>query len=101
MAYFAKIDENNIVTQVISVGEEFVEQFNADNPDWIETAKDDSIRYNYAGIGYTYNQVADAFTTPKPECGHKELTLNINNYRWECSNPEHEILNADNSTKNS
>jgi len=50
-----------------------------------------NIRYNYAGIGYTYDAVRDAFIAPNPNCGHLELILNTDIYRWECTNAEHEI----------
>lgn len=90
MAHFAKI-ENGIVTEVIAVGDEFVELFIDSNSDWIQTYKDDSQRYNYAGIGYTYDDLADAFVAPRPECGHDELILN-DQYRWECSNDDHKTL---------
>ena len=90
MAHFAKI-ENGIVTQVIAVGDEFVELFIDSNSEWIQTYKDDSQRYNYAGIGYTYDDLVDAFIAPNPECGHSELQLN-DQYRWECSNDDHKTL---------
>lgn len=45
-------------------------------------------RYNYAGIGYTYDPEADAFIAPSPNC-HPELVLNTTNYQWDCSNAEH------------
>lgn len=58
---------------------------------WIQTSYNNKIRYNYAGIGYTYDVEADAFIPPKPNCNHDELTLNTINYRWECANNEHQI----------
>lgn len=58
---------------------------------WVKTSYNGNIRYNYAGIGYSYDEVADAFIPPNPECGHTELQLN-NQYRWECGNAEHEAL---------
>lgn len=57
---------------------------------WIQTSYNNKIRYNYAGIGYTYDVEADAFIPPKPNCNHYELTLNTINYRWECANNEHQ-----------
>ena len=90
MAHFAKI-ENGIVTEVIAVGDEFIDSFIESNVDWVQTYKDDSIRYNYAGVGYFYDDLADAFIAPKPDCKHPELILN-DQYRWECSNAEHETL---------
>ena len=90
MAHFAKI-ENGIVTEVIAVGDDFIDSFIDTNADWVQTYKDDSVRYNYAGIGYIYDDLADAFIAPNPQCGHSELILN-DQYRWECSNAEHQAL---------
>jgi hypothetical protein len=74
MAYFANIDENNIVTQVI-----FVDNNNAPDEtsgifycnsivpgNWIQTSYNKTIRKNYAGIGYKYDLSLDAFIPPKP-----------------------------------
>lgn len=81
MSHFARIDENNIVTDVL-VG-------NNDEPDegyqwfvdnlggrWIQTSVNtiagehrngkEPVRKNYAGIGYTYDETLDAFIPPKP-----------------------------------
>ena len=110
MAHYAFLDENNIVTQVI-VGIDEIELIEGLDPEtWYgnfrgqvckRTSYNGNIRYNYAGIDYIYDEAADAFYAPKPDCGHKELKLN-NKYQWECNNPEHEeILNANNSPKNS
>ena len=33
---------------------------------WVQTSYNNNIRYNYAGIGYTYDTVRDAFIAPKP-----------------------------------
>jgi hypothetical protein len=50
---------------------------------WVKTSYNSNIRYNYAGIGYTYDADADAFIAPRPECGHTELFLN-DNFKWNC-----------------
>ena len=102
MAHYAFLDKNNVVTEVI-VGIDETELIDGLNPEtWygnfrsqkcIRTsynAGTNGFRYNYAGIGYSYDQDADAFIAPRPECGHNELLLN-NLKRWECSNVEHNI----------
>jgi hypothetical protein len=110
MAHYAFLDKNNIVTEVI-VGIDETELLEGlDTETWYgnfrgqvckRTSYNGNIRYNYAGVGYKYDDVADAFVALKPECGHSELQLN-DKYQWECNNPEHEVkLNADNSSKNS
>ena len=92
MAHYAYIDENNIVTQVI-VGKDENELIDGLDPETyygaIRTSYNGNIRYNYAGIGYTYDPIDDAFIAPMPECGHDELLLN-DLKRWECSNDEHQ-----------
>ena len=61
--YFAQVDDNNIVTQVIVAGQSFVDSLGGK---WVETAMDGSIRANYAGINYTYDAAKDAFYAPQP-----------------------------------
>jgi hypothetical protein len=100
MAHYAYLDSNNIVVAVI-VGKDETETINGLDTETYyaqgteyrvkRTSYNGNIRYNYAGIGYTYDDLADAFITPKPNCGHDELLLN-DQYRWECSNDEHKTL---------
>jgi hypothetical protein len=100
MAHYAFLDQNNIVTEVI-VGIDETELIEGLDPEtWygnfrdqtcVRTSYNGKIRYNYAGIGFTYDDLADAFIAPKPECAHTELELN-EQYRWECSNAEHKAL---------
>jgi hypothetical protein len=95
MAHHAKI-ENGIVTSVIVTMDLDEDTFAArmlaeTGEQWVRTSYNGRIRYNYAGIGYTYDPVADAFYSPRPNCGHPELILNTTNYRWECSNAEHDL----------
>jgi len=61
--YFAQVDDNNIVTQVIVAGQSFVDSLGGK---WVETAMDGSIRANYAGIGYSYDPTHDVFYAPQP-----------------------------------
>lgn len=98
MAHYAFLNENNIVTEVIT-GKDETELIDGVDPEtWygnfrnqkcVRTSFNSSIRFNYAGIGYTYDPIDDAFIAPMPDCGHDELTLNEFK-RWECSNVEHE-----------
>ncbi len=93
MAHYAFLDDSNIVTEVI-VGKDETELIDGMTPeDWygeyrgqrcVRTSYNSKIRYNYAGIGYTYDPIDDAFIAPMPECGHESLLLN-NQKRWECS----------------
>jgi hypothetical protein len=97
MAHYAFLDENNVVTEVIT-GRDETEVVDGIT-DWEQaysevrsqvckrTSYNGKIRYNYAGIGYTYDPIDDAFIAPIP-CDHPELTLN-DLKRWECINDEH------------
>lgn len=97
MAHYAFLDESNIVTEVI-VGKNETELIEGLTPEeWygnyrnqrcVRTSYNGKIRYNYAGIGYTYDPIDDAFIPIMPNCGHEELTLN-NKKQWECDNVEH------------
>ena len=97
MAHYAFLDETNIVTEVI-VGIDENELIEGLDPEtWYgnlrgqvckRTSYNGKIRYNYAGIGYTYDPIDDAFISPIP-CAHGELLLN-NLKQWECSNDEHQ-----------
>ena len=92
MAHYAFLDDSNIVTEVI-VGIDETELIEGlDTETWygnfrgqkcVRTSYNGKIRFNYAGIGYTYNPIDDAFIAPAP-CQHAELTLNAEK-RWECS----------------
>jgi hypothetical protein len=103
MAHYAFLDENNIVTEVI-VGKDETELIDGLNPEaWyqefrgqtcVRTSYNGNIRYNYAGIGYSYDPIDDAFIAPMPECGHDELTLTAEK-RWECSSPFHVVIRDD------
>jgi hypothetical protein len=74
MAHWAELDENNIVLRVTvgdnndPAGDEGY-QWLVDNlgGTWIKTSYNANIRKNFAGVGYTYDSVRDAFIPPKPE----------------------------------
>ena len=91
MSHFAEIDSENKVIRVL-VGDNsmpnegydwFVENLGGT---WIQTSYNNNIRFNYAGIGYTYDKERDAFIAPK--C-HDEAVLNETTCQWICDNAEH------------
>ena len=98
MAHYSFLDESNTVTEVI-VGIDETELIEGLDPvTWYgnfrgqvckRTSYNNKIRYNYAGVGYLYDPIDDAFIAPMPDCGHDELLLN-HLKRWECSNEEHQ-----------
>jgi hypothetical protein len=97
MAHFAQLDENNIVTEVIVVNNEVVQNlsfpesepigvefcqslYGADTV-WKQTSYNGNFRKNYAGIDYTYNDVLDAFIPPQPK---PQCVLNLDTCQWNC-----------------
>ena len=80
MAHFVEIDEDGIVLrgivvankdtatstgeEVESIGVEFCKNLLGGN--WKQTSYNNNIRYNYAGIGYRYDEEKDAFIAPQP-----------------------------------
>lgn len=97
MAHYAFLDDSNIVTEVI-VGIDETELIEGLSPEeWygqfrgqkcVRTSYNGKIRYNFAGIGFTYDPIDDAFISPIP-CNHDSLILNSEK-RWECSECEAE-----------
>jgi len=87
MAHFAQIDENNIVTQVLVVpdnaedrGQDYLANDLGLGGTWVQTSYNNRIRKNYAGVGFTYDAVRDAFIAPKP---FDSWVLNEDTCRWE------------------
>jgi hypothetical protein len=89
MAHYCRLDENNIVTQVIVIDNKDTADANGVEKEyigaafcerlfggtWKQTSYNGNIRKNYAGIGYTYNADIDAFVAPKP---YASWTLDAN-----------------------
>ena len=75
MAHYAFLDENNIVTEVITGIDETELIEGLDTETWYgnfrgqvckRTSYNNNIRKKYAGIGYTYDAVNDVFIAPQP-----------------------------------
>jgi hypothetical protein len=103
MAHYAELDENNIVLRVLVVSNEFIDDEDGQNHlanicnlggVWKKTSYNTSggvhlldgvpFRKNYAGIGYFYDEVKDAFIPPKP---FASWTLNTATCLWESPIP--------------
>ena len=117
MAYFAKLNSNNIVEQVISInnavitdangveqeqlGIDFINQLYNTNDVWKQTSyntkagkyynsdntlgdQSKTFRKNYAGIGYTYDEIKNAFIPPKP---YNSWVLNEDTCNWDAPIP--------------
>jgi hypothetical protein len=96
MSHWAELDEENKVIQVLvgnnneeDEGETFIKSLGGT---WVKTSYNGNIRYNYAGIGYTYDPIDDAFIAPAP-CKHDTLILN-DKKRWECADCEADIVQS-------
>jgi len=104
MAHYAFLDSNNIVTEVIYGKEEGEEGI-----DWEQRYSEirnqkckrtsyntkggvhinggTPFRKNFAGIGFTYNDIRDAFIPPKP---YASWTLNEETCLWNSPTPKPE-----------
>lgn len=98
MSYFAEINSENIVQRVIAADQDFIDSGVVGDPSiWVQTSYNTrggvhyapnsntpdggvALRKNYAGIGYTYDEVRDAFYTVKP---YASWTLNEETCVWE------------------
>ena len=67
MSHFAKLNGNNIVTEVIVTEKDFINSGQVgDEFLWVQTSYHNNFRKNYAGRGYTYDKTRDAFIPAKP-----------------------------------
>jgi hypothetical protein len=88
MAHYAFLDQNNVVTEVITGIDENELIEGLDPEIWYaefrgqvckRTSYNGNIRKNYAGIGFTYDEQLDAFIPPKP---FNSWTLDENTCQW-------------------
>jgi hypothetical protein len=95
MAYFTKINENNIVINIVAVNNKVITDANGQEQEQLgidfckstlgdgnykQTSYNGTFRKNYAGLGYTYDETRDAFIAPKP---YNSWILNENTCKWE------------------
>lgn len=100
MAYFAQLDSDDLVTQVIVVkddiigdkefpdsqtlGEDFCKSLYGNHTKWVQTSPDKVFRKNFAGVGFKYDQALDAFIPPKP---YQSWVLDPVAFTWESPVP--------------
>jgi hypothetical protein len=97
MAHFAKINEQNIVEQVIVIdngheqnGQDYINNTLGLEGRWIQTSFNNNIRKQFAGCGYYYDEVKDIFIQPKP---YPSWVLDENNdWQSPVPYPEHDRL---------
>ena len=98
MAHYAFLNDNNIVTEVITGIDETQTIEGLDPETWYgnfrgqvckRTSYNGNIRKNYAGIGYAYDDELNAFIPPR--C-HEIATLNEQTCQWNCGDSSHETL---------
>jgi len=80
MAHFAKLDENNIVTEIVVVNNDVLLRTDGTeseykgkvflnglfgNATWVQTSFNGNFRKQYAGIDYTYDETNDVFISPQ------------------------------------
>ena len=90
MSHWAELDNTNKVIRVLvgdnndaDEGEAFV---NSLGGTWVKTSYNAKIRKNFAGIGFTYDEVRDAFIAPEPD---NAIGFDENTCRW--ITPEREL----------
>jgi hypothetical protein len=73
MAHFAEIDGSGVVLRVLVVGndqehrgQDFLASDLGLGGTWLQCSYNATIRKNYPGIGFTYDEGRDAFIAPKP-----------------------------------
>lgn len=100
MAKFAKLDENNVVIEVIALANEelmddngneveakgvaFLTNWSGGHTNWVQTNVHSLIRKNYAAKNYIYDKNRDAFIPPKP---FPSWTLNEEICQWNPPSP--------------
>ena len=100
MGHFVKLDDQNVVIDVIVVNNEtlnnlpfpdsepvgvsFLTNWSDGYTNWKQTSYNANFRKNYAGIGYTYDPVLDAFIAPKP---FPSWLLNTETCQWQAPIP--------------
>jgi hypothetical protein len=93
MAHFAKLDNDNVITDVIVVRNEDIVDSNGDESEsigiaycqnlfgenWVQTSYNNNFRKQYTSIGFTYDADADVFIRPQ---GYSSWVLN-DDHDWE------------------
>jgi hypothetical protein len=96
MSHFAQINGTNVVVQVIVAEQDVIDTGLFGNPSsWVQTSYNTyagqhllggtPLRKNYAGVGYTYDPIRDAFIPPKP---YPSWVLDEDTCQWNSPTPK-------------
>ena len=90
MSHFAKVLDGKVVNVIVAEQEFFTTFVDSSPGQWLQTSYntfggvhlngDTPLRKNYAGIGYTYDSVRDAFIPPQPNL---TWTLDEETCQWQ------------------
>jgi len=96
MAHFSKLDENNVVEQVIVISNDEILDSNGneseelgialcknlfgEDTEWKQTSYNNNFRVHFGSVGYTYNEEFDAFIPPKL---YPSWVLNTETFLWD------------------
>jgi hypothetical protein len=83
MAYFAKLDENNVVIDTIVAEQSFIDALD-DGYKYIEYSKTDSGKENMGGIGNTWDEENQGFI---PQSPFASWNWNVESWAWEAPTP--------------
>jgi len=98
MAHFAKLNENNIITEVLVVNNEMLLKTDGTESEnkgkvflnglfgtanWVQTSYNGNFRKQYAGVGFYYHKEYDIFIAPQP---YQSWALD-SNYDWQPPTP--------------
>lgn len=98
MAHFAQVNEFNIVQQVIVVADSDCLDANGNESEavgaaychnliggrWLQTSYNNNMRVRFAGIGYKYDAVRNAYIPPQP---YLSWTFNETTLDWQAPVP--------------
>jgi hypothetical protein len=95
MSHFAQLDENDVVVRVLAIEQDMIDTGLWGEPSsFVQTSYNTfagkhrlggtPLRMNYAGIGYIYDRIRDAFIPPKP---FDSWTINENTGHWDSPVP--------------
>lgn len=100
MAHFSKLNENNIVTQVVVVNNDvldptneeasgiaFLNELYGEEANWKQTSYNSNFRKNFGGKDYYYDEEWDAFRPPQP---YPSWKLNYETFQWYAPIPKPE-----------